>query len=169
MANTYTLIESKTLGSNTASVEFTSIPQTYTDLLLKTSVRTSNNNFDSIMIRPNSSSTNLSTKWIQGVFTPSGSVVSESYSFILLRANGNDSTANTFSNGEAYFPNYAGSNYKSMNLDSVTESNGGNTLMVLAAGLWSNTSAITSLYMVTESGGNFLTNSTFYLYGISNS
>lgn len=168
MATTYNLIEAKTLSSSVSSVTFTSIPQTYTDLLLKTSVRTSGSGVDSIMIRPNSSSTNLSTKWVQGDITTSGGIVSEQYSFVLLRANGGDSTSNTFSNGEAYFSNYSGSNFKSISLDSVTGSSGGRVLLPLAAGLWSNTSAITSLYMITESGGNFLTNSTFYLYGISN-
>jgi hypothetical protein len=39
MANTYTLIESQVLGSSAASVTFSAIPATYTDLVLKFSSR----------------------------------------------------------------------------------------------------------------------------------
>lgn len=40
MANTYTLISSNTLTSSAASVTFSSIPATYTDLVLRISSRT---------------------------------------------------------------------------------------------------------------------------------
>ena len=44
MATTYTLISSVTVGSGgAASIEFTSIPSTYTDLVLKLSARSSRN------------------------------------------------------------------------------------------------------------------------------
>ena len=39
MANTYTLISSNTLTSSAASVTFSSIPATYTDLVLRISAR----------------------------------------------------------------------------------------------------------------------------------
>ena len=39
-ANTYTLISSNVLGSSAASVTFSSIPATYTDLVLRVSART---------------------------------------------------------------------------------------------------------------------------------
>ena len=43
MANTYTLISSNVLSSSAASVTFSAIPATYTDLVVKTSVRETNN------------------------------------------------------------------------------------------------------------------------------
>ena len=42
MATTYTLITSQTLASSAASVTFSSIPSTYTDLVLRVSARTDN-------------------------------------------------------------------------------------------------------------------------------
>jgi len=42
MANTYTLIESQVLGSSAASVTFSAIPATYTDLVLRYSARHNN-------------------------------------------------------------------------------------------------------------------------------
>jgi len=66
MANTYTLIEAKTLGSNTANVTFSSIPQTYTDLLLKTSLRYTGSSADSVKMLFNNSSSNYNFKYLEG-------------------------------------------------------------------------------------------------------
>lgn len=172
MANTYVLIESVIVGSGgSASITFSSIPQTYTDLKLVCSARVNiTGDIDSVMVRPNGSSASLTNKWIQGDITSSGSISSETYSFILVRANGNGSTANTFSNGDVYFPNYTNSNYKSTSNDSVTEGNGTRVLLNLVAGLRSDTAAITSLLLVPETSAKvFMEHSSFYLYGIKNS
>ena len=169
MANTYTLIEAKTLGSSTASVTFTSIPQTYTDLLVKLSVRQDTANAG-LFLRPNSSTTNLSHKKIYG---DGASATSDSGSSIFIFCDGNWATSNTFNNSEVYIPNYTSSNYKSVSIDSVAENNSssaGLSFVGLVAALWSDTTAITSLNFVPEGGGaNFISGSTFYLYGISNS
>ena len=54
MANTHILISSNVLGSNSGSFTFTSIPQTYTDIVLRASVRTDASQiYDGIAIRPN--------------------------------------------------------------------------------------------------------------------
>ena len=57
MANTYTLIESQVLGSSAASVTFSAIPDTYTDLVFKFSVRSDRAaTFDNIQARINADS-----------------------------------------------------------------------------------------------------------------
>jgi hypothetical protein len=76
-------------------------------------------------------------------------------------------TANTFSNGEIYIPNYAGSNYKSWSSDAVTENNATSADMSLVAGLTSITAAITSI-TIAGAAGNLVQYSTAYLYGVSN-
>jgi len=167
MANTYTLIASNTVGSGgTAQVDFTSIPQTYTDLLLLNSTRGASG-VGYNLIRFNSSSSNFSTKEIQG----NGSGVS-SNSDTGGRAgsyNASTFTASTFANDVVYIPNYTSSNYKSYSVDTVMENNATEAYATLIAGLWSNTAAITSISFVTSGAVNYTQYSTFYLYGISNS
>ena len=169
MANTYTLIEAKTLASSTASVTFTSIPQTFTDLLVKLSVRQDGANAG-LFLRPNSSTSNLTHRKIIG---DSSSATSDSGSIIFILCNFSSSTSNTFTNSEVYIPNYTSSNYKSVSADSVVENNttsAGLAFVGLIAGLWSDATAISSLNFVPEGGGaQFVSGCTFYLYGIKNS
>ena len=166
---TYTLISSVTVGSGgAANVEFTSIPATYTDLVLKLSLRSSSSSFDMVKITFNNSSSGYSYRSLyangSGAYSYSGS----GSFFEYQDANGTSSTANTFTNGELYIPNYAGSNNKSASLDTVTEDNSSTAFIVPMALLWSNSSAITSIKLVTNSTLNFAQYSTAYLYGISN-
>ncbi len=167
MANTYTLIEAKTLGSAVSSVTFSSIPSTYTDLLMKISTRGSVSQaslgyyYD---VTFNGTSANRSGKYLEST----GSAV-DSSTYTLWGVNSpSDFTADTFSNGELYIPNYSGAAYKSAQLDSVNENNATSSRAIFSAGLWSDTAAINSITL-TMGGGNFVTNSTFYLYGIKNS
>jgi hypothetical protein len=167
MANTYKLIASSTVGSGgTGTVTFSSIPATYTDLLIKASVRgpyASAN--QSYVIRPNGSSSSMTAKRVYG---DGASVASDTTTNI--EGVGNTTTASTFSNDEIYIPNYASSNYKSISIDNVTENNATTAYQILSAFLWSNTAAITSIDLVaTGTGGSFSQYSTFCLYGIKNS
>ena len=173
MANTFTKIASTAVGSGGVSnIEFTSIPSTYTDLCLMYSIRTNRSDFavDEMFITFNGNATNYSSKTLVGA---GGSASSGSGGTTQINKNwgdGNTGTSNTFSNQMIYIPNYAGSNYKSASLDGVAENN--NTTeywLYLTAGLWSNTSAITSIKMVPEVGSLILQYSTATLYGISNS
>jgi hypothetical protein len=162
MANTYTLIEAKTLTTTAASVTFSSIPATYTDLKLVMSLR----------ITTGDPNTNLT-------FTPSGGTYSDKVLFGYSSTAGSNSTsniragqvnadANMFNNVEIYIPNYASSNTKSVSVDAVTEVNGTTNLLSLTAGLWSGTSAITGI-VLTPVSSTYTQYSTFYLYGIKNS
>lgn len=163
MATTYTLISSVTVGSGgAANIEFTSIPSTYTDLLLKTSIRNVNDT-PSCWLRFNSATTNFSDRWVYGA----GAAYSTTNSNIDFLNGRSSFTANTFGNSELYIPNYTGSNNKSVSVDSVAEDNSSLAYTQLSAGLWSNTAAITSIQIL-ASTGNIAQYSTAYLYGISN-
>lgn len=170
MANTYTLISSVTVGAGGASsIDFTSIPATYTDLLMVVSGRSSRSGtVDDCKIQFNNSTTGYSDRWLNGngASATSGSESSSGIYDIILPAS--SATSNTFCNALIYIPNYAGSNYKSVSIDGVMENNATTAYADLRAGLWSNTAAITSIKLTPDTGP-FAQYSTAYLYGIKNS
>jgi hypothetical protein len=171
MATTYTLISSHSVGSSGASeVNFTSIPQTYTDLKVVASVR-SNRSFvnDSIELRPNGSTSSRSGRVLQNDAGSSAGSTTTSSEVAYAALTGNTATSSVFSNVEIYCPNYRSSNYKSFSADGVTENNATSAYSSINAWLWSNTAAITSLQFLSATGNSFMQYSTFYLYGISNS
>ena len=161
---TYIKIATVTVGAGgQAAMEFTSIPSTYTDLLVVNSGRDNSGN-STFTLRFNGSTTGYSQRRLVG----NGSAASSSTdaSSILILSNDNSATANTFSNVSIYVPNYAGSSNKSVSSDSVTENNGTTAYAWMGAGLWSNTAAITSISLLTTS---WLQYSTATLYGIKKS
>jgi hypothetical protein len=173
MATTFTKIASVTVGVlGAATMDFTSIPSTYTDLCIKISARSLRaSNSDAIYIVFNGSGgTAYSDKTLRG---DGASATSFSSSAAALVAIGRDpaatSTASTFGNVEVYIPNYAGSNYKSLSTDAVTENNATTAYAELVAGLWSNTAAITSISIQDGNSSTFVQYSTATLYGISKS
>jgi len=169
MANpTMTLIASNTVGSGGASsVTFSSIPATYTDLVVKVSARSTSTTIG-LQLELNGSTSSITTINLEGKGSGSDSYSSTNIAGYLVPSS---ATANTFGNTEIYIPNYTSSNYKSVSVDSVNENNGTSAYSVLTAWLWSNTAAITSLVFQTDapSTNSFAQYSTFYLYGISNS
>jgi hypothetical protein len=168
MANTYTLIASSTASSSVSSISFASIPSTYTDLVLKLSVRSDYAATQSrSKLQINSSTTGYTTKLVYGDGASTSSASSTDY-ITYFYSTGSSATASTFANSEIYLPNYAGSNNKSTSSDSVTENNGTTAYATLAAGLLSNTAAISSLTITDANGGNFVQYSTAYLYGVNN-
>lgn len=168
MANTFELIASYTASSSVSSIDFTSIPATYTDLCFKISARITRSGqvTDIINISFNGTSTNESSRRLEG----NGSSVSSASNSLLLayQASSTDATASTFGNGELYIPNYAGSAYKSASNDGVSENNSSTAFAGLAANLWSNTAAINQVTFTPDGGTNFVQYSTIYLYGVKN-
>jgi hypothetical protein len=172
MPANYVLIEKISVGATAIStVTFSSIPQTgYTDLVVKMSTRRDSGANDGIGIRFNGSSAgNYSMRYVAGdgatTSSSSASAVSAIYGY--GTNNWATATASTFSNAEFYIPNYTSSNAKSISLDGVIENNAASSFMALTAGLWSLTSAITSIDILPLSGGSFVQYSTFYLYGVA--
>jgi hypothetical protein len=157
------LIETKTLGTAAASIEFTSIPQTFTDLVVVASARnTTTSEFYRIEI--NGSSANFTSRYLLG----NGSLVSTGSESLAPYADMARSTytANTFSNSQFYIPNYSGSTNKSISIDSVSENNATEAYASISAGLWSQTAAVTSV-LFRPNSGNFAIGCIFSLYGIT--
>jgi hypothetical protein len=172
MANTFELIASSTVGLlGASSIDFSSIPSTYTDLCLKLSLRsTVVAEYGNNRITFNGSSSGYTSKLLYGLGTGSGASANNGVTNAIDYAaygTGSTATSNTFANGEIYIPNYAGSNNKSVSVDAVTENNATASIAALVAGLLSNTAAITSISIVSGSG-TFVQYSTAYLYGVKN-
>jgi len=165
MPNTFELIAAVTVGSGGSStITFSSIPSTFTDLCLKVSARLDAVDTDNLLSF-NGSTSSFTSRRLLGIGSGSGS--SDTPNRYAGQVNASSYTASTFSNTEIYIPNYAGSTNKSYSVDTVVENNATGTPMALAAGLWSNTAAITSITL-TANTGNYVQHSTAYLYGVKN-
>ena len=169
MPANYVLLEKITVGAaGASSVTFNSIPQTgYTDLVLKMSVRTDRASTDDLLnFNFNGVSTNQSSRNLQGngSTASSGTYGSNLY---LAWVDAASNTASTFGNAEMYIPNYTSSNFKSISTDGVLENNATTAVMGMTAGLWSSTAAITSIAITSVFSANFVSGSTFYLYGVA--
>jgi hypothetical protein len=170
------LISSVTVpAGGAASIDFTSIPGTYTDLVIQLSAR-STGNFggndsmsDDCWLRFNSSSSGYSARSLYGYGSGVGSSNNAAQTYLKgFYIDGSGATASTFGNTSIYIPNYTSSNNKSVSGDSVSEHNATMAYMNLMAGLWANSSAITSITLTTANG-NFAQYSTATLYGIRSS
>jgi hypothetical protein len=171
MPANYVLLEKITVTeAGASSVTFSNIPQTgYTDLILITSVRESGNN-GVAKLTFNSTTSGYTARQVYAGGTSASS--DSGYGGSFYGADGSSVisgwTAGTFSNSSYYIPNYTNSNYKNIIFNGVTENNGSNVNLGASAGLWSNTSPITSITVTEYSGsGTFVQYSTFCLYGIA--
>ena len=168
------LISSVTVGSGGApSMAFNSIPQTYTDLLIAVSgrsTRTGTTSGDSFSIQFNGvGGTSYSDIAVRGSGSAAISYSDVSQAVIDLgRVPAANQTASTFGNSEFYIPNYTGSTFKSISVDTVSENNATEAYQTLLSGLFSDTGAITSIVIAPSGSNTFVEYSTAYLYGISN-
>lgn len=160
-------ISTVTLGSAASSVLFSGIPQTYTDLMIKASSRTDATN-SVIQLRFNNSASGYTAKYLRGSGSAANSYTESAFGNTAIYGTYMTAEASLFINQEFYIPNYTSSNYKSVSGDGVDERNNTAAYSMLTAGLWSNTSPITSITLLGE-GNNFQQYSTFTLYGIRKS
>ena len=154
---TYNPIASITLGAATASVTFSAIPQTYTDLVI---VMFSDQTASSIsrMEFNNDTATNYSATFIAGDI--SNTATSN-------RASNANSTAITYTSANEqisiiHLMNYSNTTTNKTNLSKRNDALGN---VILNVGLWRSTAAITSVKLSSTSS-TFTSNSTFNLYGI---
>jgi len=165
------LIQMQTLASTASSVTFSSIPQTYTDLILMISGRDPSNG--GTVSNPgikfnNDSGSNMSMRRLYS--DSPGATSTNSTAQVALYdwyISGSTSTASTFGATTIYIPNYKTANAKSFSIDTTYENNASLPYMGFTAGLWNQTAAITTINLLGNS--TWAIGSTFSLYGISNS
>ena len=179
MATTMTLISSYTVtGSSTSIIDFTTIPNTYTDLCIKLSSRhATSGGEDTPYIRfNNDSGSNYSNVFgsasASGAPPQSGS--SSTTSFWVGTVPGSTDTSGAHSKIEIYVPNYAGTTFKktlqgesTTGLAQVATSS---AYRRIHGGYWNSTSAINRVTLgIVSAGYNYAVGTTAYIYGIKNS
>ena len=160
--NTYVAIAEQTLGSAAASVTFSSIPGTYTDLVL---------------IANTGDTTNA------GIYMQFNGDTATNYSYTRLTGDGSTATSQRSSNtaktlvmgASIAIPstvtgmftlnimNYSNTTTYKTTIGNESIASGG---FVAKAFLWRSTAAISSI-LLADDGGNLLAGSTFSLYGIA--
>jgi len=156
MANTFVHLGTATVGQEGATVlQFTSIPQNFTDLVVKISVRGMSYWTNETRIRFNNTSggTSYNTRYlINGAGTASSSYFDNTSSHFFSYVTPGQSyimSERTFGNHELYIPNYSGSKNKTFFIDAAGE-NGDTSYNVyaysgFAAATWNSSAAITSI------------------------
>jgi hypothetical protein len=173
MATTYSLISSNVLSASAASVTFSAIPSTYTDLVLRASTRSTNATINASYPYIDFGGTTTSSSTMLGAngATPKSMRNAPAYAINYDGTNGSDSagnTASTFDTLEWYIPNYAGTTLKPLSIIGAAENNTSTAYMQVTAGLTSMSTAISTIRVYTD-GQTFAIGSSFYLYGIKNS
>jgi hypothetical protein len=152
-------IATTTLTSAVASYTFSSIPSTYTDLVLVATIKGSTND-DTVLIQFNSDTgTNYSNSFIYGTSSATGSQRQSGQTAMRI---GSGNTNTNFDGYIANIHNYSNSvAYKTVG----SRENASSNLATATAGLWRSSSVITSI-LIKRGSGNIEAGSTLTLYGI---
>ena len=162
--STYTPIATQTLGSAAASVTFSSIPGTYTDLVVVINNTSVSTNTAAIVCQVNGdTASNYSFTELYGDGTTAYSYrLTNSTVFSISTYNGGLSSTvpgTTIAN----FQNYSNTTtYKTF----VSKSGAANTATAAVVGLWRSTAVINSITFSMQSTFTMGAGSTFTLYGI---
>jgi hypothetical protein len=161
MASTYEKIATTTLGSAAATVSFSSISSAYTDLVLIATLKMNTVAEDVHMRFNGDSGSNYSVTTLWGNGTTAGSV--------------NFSNQNQMRLNYATDPAPAGGTYLIVNIQNYSNTTTYKTALSkiglasdavdTVVGLWRSTSALNTIKF-TAGGVNFVTGSTFTIYGI---
>jgi len=164
---TYEPIATTTLSSGSPTITFSSIPQTYTDLIFVMSItNTSSTVYRSMQFNSDTSSgsTNYSNTTLYGDGGAAGSD-RQSNTYGIGAFDGTSSGSNTNSL-IGNIMNYTNTNvYKTVIIRSNNRSSDSRADAV--AGLWRSTAAISSITMTSANGNNYGIGTTATLYGIS--
>ena len=162
MPATYEPIATATGTGSSGSITFSSIPSTYTDLILVANAASVSGTYNALLRFNSDSGSNYSRT---AITYDGGSVISSRNSnqtYIVATADGIVGPTNP-SPKIIHIMNYSNSTTYKTILDRDVNVSYGITAIV---GLWRSTSAITSLEYYILSPGKFTTTSTFTLYGI---
>jgi hypothetical protein len=169
MATTYEPIATNTLGAAAATVTFSTIPGTYTDLVCIANVQVNIGGGPTITFNSDTGS-NYSITRLYGDGTTAGSNRSSNQANLDLGTGGQASiTANQYSPYIFHFMNYSNSTTYKTSLLRLSSAGGGFSGLGeidQCVGLWRNTNAITTITLTCSNARNFQSGSSFTLYGI---
>jgi hypothetical protein len=159
----WTVIAHTEVGSGGASsIEFSSIPSTYTDLVLFVADRSNRSATNDAVIMKLNNTTSTGRR-LYG----SGSTVTSTANPDPLDV-ANTATSNTFSNISFYIPNYSNTTTnKPWFADGTQENNATSAYQSITAGLYASTSAVSTITLTVETGTGFVQYSSATLYGIT--
>ena len=163
MPATYTPLATQTLGANAASVTFSSISQSYTDLVLvQNSGQVTADTFSAVRVGASNTidtGSNYSDTALKGDGTTAGSYQNANATRIL---NGNSNSSTISDTIVLQFLNYSNTTtYKTV----LGRANIPGFSVVASVSLWRNTAAINTIQLF--GGSNLLSGSSFTLYGIA--
>jgi len=168
-ATAYDSIQTISVTSNVASVEFTSISATYTHLQIRAIGRSTRVENNTALNMQFNSDTGSNYSWHRldgdGSTTSAGAGTSQT-SIIVDRFTASTATASQFGAFVLDILDYANTNKYKTTRNLGGYDNNGNGLITLGSGLWQNTNAITSIKLIDRSGNNLIQYSQFALYGI---
>lgn len=159
--NTYEAIATQTLGSNAGSVTLSSIPATYTDLVLVMNII--GNAAQQIYFQVNGdTASNYSSTLLEGNGTAASSTRASNQGVGYISIVATTSTTNPNFNAIVNFMNYSNTTtYKTV----INRANNAAAGVDATVSLWRSTAAINSIN-ISPSTSSFATGSTFSLYGI---
>ena len=163
MAITYEPIATTTLGSAAASVTFSSIPQTYTDLVIVTNFTMSVNDLYAHYVQVNGDTGgNYSRTILYGTGTTAASARQSNNTSLYFGTWNTDMDTTDRAVTTIFFNNYSNTTtYKT----AIGRHNVASIEVGAGVGTWRNTAAITSINLAPISS-TYATGSTFTLYGI---
>lgn len=170
--NTYVPIATNTFSTNTASVTFSSIPSTYTDLVLVVSglaYYSSSTFIVGDIVINGDTGTNYSSTIIQGF----NSALSSRYTSVpamrqLFEMVANSTDNSLRSTGVMHFMNYANTTHNKVALGrSGSNNSSAGAEVIQTVSLWRSTAAINSIQIKNADSGTGFVAGTFSLYGIT--
>lgn len=170
MPVTYEILGSTTLTATANTITFSSIPNTYDELILYASLRSNTNNANWSAIQLNSSGANFEAYYMRNLSNDrvSQEVTGNNFFFGMVPPNYAATTGWSFVKHR--IPRYASSQRKAILGMSTTESNqatSSENQLFFVGGSWDNTSAITSV-TIDHHTNVIAIGSSFYLYGVKN-
>jgi hypothetical protein len=156
MTSTYEMIATNTLGSTQSSVTFSSIPATYTDLVLVCNVTKTASSNTAFRLNSDTGS-NYSSTFMEG----NGS--SASSNRLTSTTQGSIDYSDTTVNPVPSVTHFM--NYSNTTTNKTTLSRSGSEYVYAYVNLWRNTAAINTI-LVYAASGNYVAGSIFTLYGI---
>lgn len=160
------------LTSDASTLVVSSIPNTYTDLVLYYSIRTTTSTQDpQYFIFNGDTGTNYEMNMLFGTgggigHASNGSYLSQFNAWAIWWMQPSNYYANTFGNVKIVLPNYSSTDrFKPVSVDAVNANNDANGARQIGAGVWKSNAAINSV-TVTPYNANFVAGSSVTVYGI---